>query len=360
MKYYFYPLAFLLIFFCFSACEKENKCEQSAYIPSLPNWSITELSIPPSLSINGFNIIDVCFVDQDLGYISKRWEGIFRTTDGGKYFKSVNVNVPQNYISRKISFIDANTGFIEVDSAGPSPFVYGPIGLCKTTDGGNTWQFIRTNLTGIFTYLKFFTPTQAIATIRASSNSFPRVVYTVDGGTTWLSASQNTGYSSNIKFYNDKLYIINNYKLISSSSDRGITWASVFQLPDPYWLIDYEVVNGVGLFFTSRTGLFFMDSAGNISQISENPTHLLFFKDDKYGLTIQKSWACNPTQDTTYLDEEFFAEGVRSFSSLENMNLPMNESEPSVQLKYWNTYKIDDKTAICWEWNSAYLVKYTK
>lgn len=81
------------------------------------------------LEHSSHRFIDLFFVGENFGWLTSSNYRIYRTTDGGENWSVIN-NLPMLSING-IYFIDELTGWI----CGTTPAL-----ICKTTDGGLTWQ----------------------------------------------------------------------------------------------------------------------------------------------------------------------------------------------------------------------------
>lgn len=241
------------------------------------NWQTV-----PNLVSNGdgTRFDDVFFLNETTGWAANGWHAaVYKTTDGGlTWTEQLNeTNLPGNYYFRNIIFLNENIGFLgtlndtffkttnggqtwaEVTNISPNPnaicgldtagasTIYGcgayfePAHVIKSTDGGNTWQYIDMSAYATaLVEIKFTSETTGYVAGKSTTGAI--ILKTTDGEQTWTEI-----YNSNIAGeYVWKLQILNNNpniffgavystapnpgKLISSSN-AGITWTS-FDAPE--------------------------------------------------------------------------------------------------------------------------------
>jgi photosystem II stability/assembly factor-like uncharacterized protein len=201
---------FLLLLLSFLSCG-------DVLAQSWGQWTLSE----PKYTYEDFRAI--FFIDTLQGWAGDEAGRVFHTTDGGETW---------NYQARglgggiyDIQFIDQNEGWIAAF-----------IGIWHTTDGGNNWEQVgrQRHIDEVPTNIYFLDRQHGWCSTRSGSN----VVYSQDGGKTWLESNQITGlpigtnFLENIFFvdnsngwfsYNDKIY---------SSTDGGKNWKVRAQLGD--------------------------------------------------------------------------------------------------------------------------------
>ena len=232
-----------------------------------------------SMVSNGNNqrFDDVFFLNDNLGWaLNGAYAAVYKTTDGGITWENqlaeLTTALPGNYYFRNIEFIDENIGFVGtlngvffktidggttwtkvtnfptnppaicgLDAIGAST-IYGcgayfsPSYIIKSTDNGETWQFIDMSAyANALVEIVFLDENTGYVAGKSVNGAV--VLKTVDGGTTW-----NEVYNSNIPGeYVWKLQILdsnsdvlfgsveaespNSGKLIKSF-DAGLTWTS--------------------------------------------------------------------------------------------------------------------------------------
>lgn len=165
------------------------------------------------------------FIDENTGFMLKQNRMIVKTTDGGKTWKTVLEPVPFNDRNKMggITFGDAMTGY-----AWMSINDYGEYFVFKTTDGGNNWaqQYYVAGPGYISGKIDFF---DASTGFIAGPKGW--MMQTTDGGQSW-NASQINGLPANLKLkdFEDAVIIDNSHawavadKSIWFTSDKGASW----------------------------------------------------------------------------------------------------------------------------------------
>ncbi|WP_261511506.1 T9SS type A sorting domain-containing protein [Chryseobacterium paludis] len=249
------------------------------------NW--TAFSNPPPASGVG-RYDDVFFLDENVGWAARGGSAaVFKTINAGSTWTQQVVSSTPNEYYRNIEFLNENIGFLgtlnnnfykttdggsswqRVNNISPYPqgicgldcvgtsTVYGcgawfyPAYIIKSTDSGNTWQYI--DMSAYATALVEITFIDENIGFAAGSDDDGAVVLkTTNGGVSWTKI-----YNSNIPFeYVWKMQLLDNNKIFCSieaespnigrllkSLDGGLTWETK-DFPDTY-------VQAVG--FTSAT-----------------------------------------------------------------------------------------------------------
>lgn len=196
------------------------------------------------------------FIDENVGFIEQTIPGpymgdltyiVFKTTDGGASWNSINLPDSSNVIRDidHIRFLDENIGYCCVydrifPGGGPPTFEYK---LYKTTDGGNIWYITNNNHSFFDDYSIINSNT--LLGISSSSISFSN-----NSGLSWNNVNmQNDGFVftnyginsvNKIQFINNTDAFIVGIKIdsiaIFKTIDGGINWnmQSKFIIPDPF------------------------------------------------------------------------------------------------------------------------------
>ena len=204
-------LIFVNIIFFFSSFGFQDSQIQGWYLQTFPN-------------LNGSNIIGFDFLDSLTGFavtnVNSSYNAyILKTTDGGDIWKiKYTLNAPVLNVSfNRIQFADRNIGYASINT----DFLY------KTTDGGENWISINNNL---------FPNDIAIInkdTILAVKNSgLDGGVYrSIDGGYNFQFIWGPTGINmpNSIYMYNSKFgfHIMENSNGLRRTTDGGVTWTVV-------------------------------------------------------------------------------------------------------------------------------------
>ncbi len=224
-------------------------------------------------NINNQRFDDVFFLDDNLGWAANGYyAAVYKTTDGGlNWSEQVNeTDLGSSHYFRNISFLDENIGFLgtlnglfykttdggvtwtSVTNITPNPVaicgldtvgtstIYGcgayfsPAFIIKSTDSGNTWNFIDMSAHAN-ALVEIYFLTENIGYAAGKSDAGGTLLKTIDGGITWTEI-----YNSNITGdYVWKIQVLqNNPNVIVGavestaptlgqfikSTDGGLTW----------------------------------------------------------------------------------------------------------------------------------------
>lgn len=249
-------------------------------------YSWTTFSYPPSNGTGRYD--DIFFLNENLGWAAKGGNGaVFKTTNGGATWTQQTVSAATNQYYRNIEFLNENIGFLgtlnndfykttdggttwqRVNNIAPYPqaicgldcvgtsTVYGcgawfyPAYIIKSTDSGNTWQYIDMSAYAeALVEVAFISENVGFAS--GSDSNGAVILKTTDGGMNWTKI-----YNSNIQNeYVWKMQLLSNSTIFCSiesetpntgkllkTTNGGFTWETK-DFPDPY-------VQAVG--FTSAT-----------------------------------------------------------------------------------------------------------
>jgi photosystem II stability/assembly factor-like uncharacterized protein len=170
------------------------------------NWAEQQINT------NSF-LEDIYFADSLHGWAISKWK-IFRTVDGGNVWNEITN--PTSYYKYSIFFIDSMTGWV----TGGGERIY------KTTDAGETW-FLQHEGFQYFNDIFFISITKGWAVGRHyySGGWKGEIVYTVDGGITWI--NQESGISVElfaINFFNDQDgWVVGDSGVILATNSGGVS-----------------------------------------------------------------------------------------------------------------------------------------
>ncbi len=160
---------------------------------------------------------NLVFANSEIGFVFGRDGKIFKTEDGGRYWKQTNYG---NNTLNSGYFINESTGYI----CGNSKI------LIKTIDEGKTWENIVLDFPEFRYDTKFidiFFLNDQVGFILGDRGE---IIKTIDGGNTWAFLTQVlTSGRSKIKFKNENEgYIVGDFNGIQiyKTTDGGITWNS--------------------------------------------------------------------------------------------------------------------------------------
>lgn len=193
------------------------------------------ISVPTQAQLNC-----ISFGTNQVGYIGGNDSTLLKTTDGGRTWTRMAINVNLPIISDNITdiqFVDANTGFMLDNNS-----------LFSTTDGGVTWISEQPNQTNMCfkTGLYFLNPHNGFvggsmcfqgATIAHKVNGIWDTVEVLGG---WDASQQIRAFN----FRNPQLGLaVGSYSTIFRTTDGGSTWDSIYASPDTLILTDVAFIN---------------------------------------------------------------------------------------------------------------------
>ncbi len=183
----------------------------------------------------GYNLLDLSFVNDQLGFIIGEHSFLLKTTDGGLSFDSVAL--PFKGAMEDVFFSSAQVGYVSLtESDANSNFNYR---ILKTTDQGANWNLVYSdsaqdpranNSVGNISSLHFVTDQLGYGT---KGNT--HIVKTTDGGANWTAVALpiDTSFFAHIYFVNkDTGYVTSGYSFggpfpsspALATADGGITW----------------------------------------------------------------------------------------------------------------------------------------
>ena len=236
----------------------------SSFMFSQHTW--TTYSFPPATT---GRYDDVFFLNENLGWAARGGNGrIYKTTDGGANWAQLPLANTTGEYYRNIEFLDENIGFLGtldntfykttdggnswqkvlnispypqaicgLDAVGTSTIYgcgawFGPAYIIKSTDSGNTWQYIDMSAYAI-NLVEILFVTENLGYVSGTDSQGGVILKTIDGGATWTKI-----YGSNIQDeYVWKMQILDGNKFFCAltsvapnpgkllkSLDGGSTW----------------------------------------------------------------------------------------------------------------------------------------
>ncbi len=221
----------------------------------------------------------VFFVNETTGFGGGKLN-FYKTIDGGASWSKVNLGDKKYYFTIGDSFIfDQMTFFVSSSVWDGETFeARYTFAILKTTDGGNNWFQMETNLDNQIWILPrniFFTDSQpSVITTWPGS----RVYYTVDGGSNWTQTQSlplmPTGVEINDIFMlnNGKGWIAAQTGNFLTTTDHGISWQRVEGLTDNrLYSISFLKDKSTGFIFGSHNTILKYDNIVGIEE--ETKTH---------------------------------------------------------------------------------------
>src|SRR6476646_3843910 len=180
------------------------------------SWSAIDVPVNTDLQA-------VSFVDSQLGYACGTNSQVVKTTDAGLTWAPVTRPSATNYVLQAMEFVDANTGWVFVNSATvPGGNIF------KTTDGGTTWGQQTIGTTDQIFSCDMVDANVGYLTLNPSS----RPIYkTTNGGTNWTPVTTPfTGNIKDVRAVNANLVylgISSGTNRVGKSTDGGTTWQQI-------------------------------------------------------------------------------------------------------------------------------------
>ena len=177
-------------------------------------------------------IVDIDFVDEEVGYALTDAVSFYKTMNGGKNWSEEFLGFGEY---NSMCFLNRDTGFI-------SGSIYMNEGILKTTDGGVTWDTIAPghlqNIYGNIYDIDFASPTVGYMTgeIWGTGGMWPGdVMKTVDGGDNWFSLGLDIECNDmkDIEIIDENTVYVAGCDFILKTEDGGETW-SYLDLPNEH------------------------------------------------------------------------------------------------------------------------------
>lgn len=191
------------------------------------NWKIETIGTKNIKVIN-----DLFFVDDNYGWLVGAFGTIYKTENGGKDWKQINVEIPEKTVISKIVFANRNKGWMIVYKYNISILEAenNQFWVMKTDDGGENWKSTFIGKSSVFSEIKF--------------------------------ADKNMGYITGYKYPDTKQTPIRAEGLFLQTQNSGETWTDLSKEFNDFKVIEDKKIQ---IQYTN-------DSADNIYFI--NPTHL--------------------------------------------------------------------------------------
>lgn len=147
---------------------------------------------------------------------------IFKTNDGGLSWQPKQNRIFSGEIY-DAQFLNENIGYALTDASSGG---IACIGIKKTTDGGNSWDYLFISEYGNDLDFYFLTVDQGFA-VRRDFNT-TNLMKTFDGGENWTEISTGFDFDyTDIRFFDENNGIICGEYLVIRTSDGGLSWQEV-------------------------------------------------------------------------------------------------------------------------------------
>jgi photosystem II stability/assembly factor-like uncharacterized protein len=178
----------------------------------------------------GGTLYGVSFTSEMNGFTIGDGSNVHHTTDGGMTWS--DYSLPTSKVLRCICFVNPMLGFVGTADPRSSPPGYeGEI--YRTTDGGDSWDLVKSIYDGSFYNIQFATATNGIAT-----GKFGTTYWTSDAGTTWISGSND---APNAQFTHTAFTTATDgfavaasdpdHGVILRTTDAGHSWTTIKTIP---------------------------------------------------------------------------------------------------------------------------------
>jgi photosystem II stability/assembly factor-like uncharacterized protein len=155
----------------------------------------------------------ICFADEEHGWVAGASGLIYNTEDGGKTWRKQKSGA--NIDLKKIQFVDASHGWAIGNNSGLDADSI----LIATSNGGLNWNTLLKGSVLTVKDLKFVSTDKGWGI-----NQRGDILYTSNGGRTWLTQRQNNGeYLSTVLFFNE-LDGLAMGDIILRTANGGRTW----------------------------------------------------------------------------------------------------------------------------------------
>ena len=177
------------------------------------------------------------FINSTTGFAVGDSSIIIKTTNAGENW-SISLNSNSKYAIKCIYFINAMTGYAYRDS---NDVIY------KTTDCGNNWEYINTDLIQKFTSNSFSYITESIYFLNENTGFYcdVHIFKTINGGINWIPIDTINYNYFHLHFF-DQLtglsFGVNGN--ISKTIDGGNNWSFLTQVPSMY-LTDINFIDSL-------------------------------------------------------------------------------------------------------------------
>ena len=233
---------------------------------------------------------------------------VFKTTDGGRSWSDLNINIPKSPIS--MAFRDEQYGLISVhDVTGcPPPNCQNRCVILKTTDGGKSWKKIEyQSLKGVLYHLTFDEDGKLYALLGLEEQT--TLMVSDNSGESWdvLYASPDLDLSLvtfGLALFRDNIYLVGQDATVVLIDRQG-NFIKTIETPEvAIW--DLKVVDE-NTFIIAHSGPLVKSSDGGDSWkvIYDNSARIIGFDTEEVGLAIVRKSVC-PT-DVYQVNDLFVA-----------------------------------------------------
>lgn len=176
----------------------------------------------------------VDFVNKDIGYLFEKVYGnIYTTQDGGKNWTFLKSPAQDNTSLASlwdVSLVGEQHIFLAIHDIRGCPNNCNPkLCLLKSTDAGQSWQYVHASMEGVLSEIHFFDANEGVGirlTPVANGISEAHLVRTIDGGQSW-EIIPSVAKIKKLQFINQREGFALAGEGLFKTFDGGLTWSFV-------------------------------------------------------------------------------------------------------------------------------------
>ncbi|MGK4568719.1 YCF48-related protein [Flavobacterium sp. 3HN19-14] len=199
------------------------------------------------------------FVDENIAYAQSR-NNFYKTSDAGNTWNFVgSVNLDSSTSTNGFTFVDENIGYTTTGYSGGSVF--------KTTNGGVTWSALNNGFSIIDEGITSICFLNATTGFISGGYNTRKVMKTTNGGATWTQVFNQT--FGQIQFINDQVGYANRigYETgrMYKTTDGGTTWNMSFEAN--HGINGFDFVDENNGYFVGDQGLMYKTNDGGANWV---------------------------------------------------------------------------------------------